>query len=656
MSRFYITTAIDYVNSLPHIGTAYEKIGADTLARFYKLIGRHVHFQMGNDEHSTNVIKAAADRKLAPKAYCDEMRGEFEKAWEKLEVGYDGFIQTSEDHHLKGVQKIFQAIAQNVNENGEPDIYTARYEGWYCESCEAYLTDKDLVDGACPHHRKKPTWLSQENYFFRLSRYRDRLLEHIEKNPTFIVPASRRNEIVSFLKEGLIDISVSRGGVDWGVPLPNDPTHVVYVWFDALVNYISAIGYGWDDKRFNEWWPADVHVIGKDIIRFHCIIWPAMLMSAGLPLPKTVLVHGFITSGGEKMSKSLGNVVRPMEVVDQYGADSLRYYLLRQGPFSHDIDFTWENFISRYNGDLANGVGNLVSRTVGMAEKYVGGRIEPTAVHAPDALRQETEAMYDKVRDALDHMTGGIEFHAALAAIWETMAVADRYINDTKPWALAKKGATDEIAAILSHVAEAIRHMAIIVSPFIPQSAQRIWETMGFDALGALDEQRVDGRVTWHGLPGAVAVKAGDGLFPRVEVAKKPQGEHTKKESKNKEKTMETAAPKPAGTIDVIDIADFAKVDLRVAEVRQAERVEGTDKLLKLQVNLGSEDRQLVAGIAQHYEPESLVGQKIVVVANLKPAKLRGVESQGMLLAASDESTISILTPLKDVAIGSKVK
>jgi methionyl-tRNA synthetase len=629
--RFYITTAIDYVNSPPHIGTAFEKIGADTLARFRRLSGNDVHFQMGNDEHSLSVIKAAKEKKLDPKPYCDMMRGEFEKAWEKLEVSYDGFIQTSENHHKKGVSKLFDIIEKNG------DIYQDRYEGWYCESCEAYLTERDLVNGLCPHHRSKPTWLSEENYFFKLSKYRDRLIDHIQKNPNFIVPESRKNEILSLLKEGLTDISVSRGDAEWGVKLPSDSTHVVYVWFDALINYITAVGYGWDNQNFKTWWPADVHVIGKDIIRFHCVIWPAMLMSAGVPLPQTVLVHGFITSGGEKMSKTLGNVVRPMEVVDKYGADALRYYLLRQGPFSHDIDFTWDNFISRYNGDLANGIGNLVSRTIGMANRYLGDSIKPTKTQAPDAIRQAVEKMYEEVTKALDHTTGEVAFHTALTSVWETMAVADRYINDTKPWELAKKEKMDEVADVISHVAETLRHVTILVFPFMPTTALKIWEAMGYDALSKLEDERLHEEEKWKGLPGQIKVKPGTGLFPRVEVEKK------------KEKKME-------GTVDLIDISQFALVDLRVAEVIKAERVEGADKLLKLQITLGEEERQIVAGIAQHYSPEELEGKKVVVVANLKPAKLRGVESQGMLLAASDKETISVLTPLKDVRVGSKVK
>lgn len=648
---FYITTAIDYVNSLPHIGTAYEKIGADTIARYRRMRGDVVHFQMGNDEHSLNVIKAAAEKKLKPKPYCDMMRGEFEKAWEKLEVSYDGFIQTSEDHHHQSVQKLFKAIEE------KGDIYESKYEGWYCESCEAYYTDKDLVDGHCPHHKSKPTWLEQENYFFRLSKYTQKLLDHIEKNPEFIVPKSRRNEVVSFLKEGLNDISVSREGGEWGVKLPNDPNHVVYVWFDALINYITAAGYGWDDALFEKMWPNGdngvevVHVIGKDIIRFHCIIWPAMLMSAGIPLPNTVLVHGFITSGGEKMSKSLGNVVRPMEVVDRYGADALRYYLLRQGPFSHDIDFTWDNFTARYNGDLANGIGNLVSRTVGMATKYLEGKIESTNARRPDSFHEALASMSRGVEAAFDfERTGHVQFHMALGAIWEAISVVDRYISDSKPWELFKKGKKDEVAELLSHVAAMIRQICILLFPFIPTSALKIWETMGFE--GSVKDQVIEEwQQRWKPLPVAINVKPGEGLFPRIEVKKeeKKEQKETKKTPK-KEKSMSTQP------VDIIDISDFGKVDLRVAQIQQAERVEGTDKLLKLQVSLGSEERQIVAGLAQHYAPEDLVGKKVVVVANLKPAKLRGVESQGMLLAASDEETISILTPFKDVEIGSKVK
>lgn len=634
-ATFYITTAIDYVNNLPHVGTAYEKIGADVLARWRRMCGDDVHFQMGNDEHSVNVQRAAIAQGKTPKAYCDEMRARFEGIWKRLEISYDGFIQTSEAHHEKGVQQFFSRVMASG------DISRRPYEGWYCESCEAFLTEKDLSGGLCPTHRSKPKWLSEENYFFALSKYRDRLLSHIEAHPEFILPEIRRNEITSLIREGLQDISVSRSSFDWGIPVPGDPRHVVYVWLDALVNYITAVGYGWDEARFEKWWPADVHVIGKDITRFHCVIWPALLMSAGLPLPRTVFGHGFVSLKGEKMSKTLGNVVTPMDVIDRFGADPLRYYLLREGSFGRDADFTWDHFIARYNGDLANGIGNLVSRTVGMAARYQGGSIRPAAATASASeLSRLSSGLAGRVAAALDHTRGEVEFHHALAAIWEAVAAADRHINDHKPWELAKRGKADEINRVLWELASTLRISAILLAPFLPRTAERIWEMMGFSALGALDQQTIeDAGKPWGTLDRAIAVKAGEGLFPRIEEEKE-------------EKKMATQSP-PGGPID---IAEFARIDLRIAQVIRAERVEGADKLLKLEIDLGTEKRQIVAGIAKEYTPEELVGKKIVVVANLKPAKLRGIESNGMLLAASDDKGISILTPLKDVAVGSKVK
>ena len=655
--KFYITTAIDYVNSLPHIGTAYEKIGADVLARWRRMLGDEVHFQMGNDEHSVNVQKAALAKGMTPKAYCDEMRAGFEKVWKGLSISYDGFIQTSEPHHEAGVQKLLSKIMERG------DIFKKRYEGWYCESCEAFLTEKDLEGGLCPNHKSKPRWLSEENYFFALSKYRDRLLGHIEKHPEFILPDIRRNEILSLLREGLQDISVSRSSFDWGVAVPGDPDHVVYVWFDALINYITAVGYGWDEGKFARWWPADMHVIGKDITRFHCVIWPAMLMSAGIELPRTVFGHGFVYLKGEKMSKTLGNVVTPMDVVGKFGADPLRYYLMREGGFGRDADFTWEHFIARYNGDLANGIGNLVSRTAGMASKYDEGAIRPVA--APDGeteLAKATLALPGRVAAALDHESGEVEFHNALSAIWEVIAAADRHINDHKPWEMAKKGQKAEIGRVLWEVASAIRVCTILLRPFVPETASRIWDTMGFSALGPLEEKSfVDSEMPWGALDCSIKVSAASGLFPRIEQEGEAKGEGHEAQGQAKPKggkkmETQTTTPAQAPAEGLLDISEFAKLDLRVAEVLTAEPVEGADKLLKLTINLGAESRQIVAGIAKHYAPEELVGKRIVVVANLKPAKLRGVESNGMLLAASDENTISILTPLRDVAIGSKVK
>ncbi len=610
MKKFYITTAIDYVNSLPHIGTAYEKIGADVLARFWRTRGAKVYFQMGNDEHSINVEKAARQAGLGPKVYCDQMRKKFEAIWKKLEISYDDFIQTSEPRHIKGVQKLFQQIYD------KGDIYKKYFEGWYCESCEAYITEKDLAEGLCPNHKSKPKWLQEENYFFSLSKYQEKLHRHIKKNPDFILPAMRRNEILRLIEGGLQDISISRASAQWGIPVPFDKTHVVYVWFDALINYITAIGFGTSTAKFKKWWPADMHVIGKDITRFHCVIWPAMLLSAGIKLPKNVFGHGFVYLKGEKMSKTLGNVVTPMDVADLYGADALRYYLLRSSGFGQDSDFTWDDFIRRYNGDLANGLGNLVSRTLGMVEQSLGGVIKPS--QKKGSLIKTLNAIEKKVEAALDWKNGDIEFHHALAAIWEGVSIIDHYINENKPWKMTKK---EELETVLNQSAEGIRILAKLLQPFLPSTSEKILEQFS-----------------------GKKIQKGIGLFPRIE-------------EKKEEKKMEPTQNAERTTLnELIDIADFAKVELRVAQILQAEKVEGADKLLKLQIDLGTEKRQIVAGIAQHYSPEELIGKKVVVVINLKPAKIRGVESNGMLLAASDANIISILTPLKDVAIGSKVK
>jgi methionyl-tRNA synthetase len=651
--KFYITTAIDYVNSLPHIGTAYEKIGADVLARWKRFCGFDVHFQMGNDEHSVNVWKAAKEKDLSPKQYCDEMRLKFEDVWKQLDISYDGFIQTSDPHHEKGVQRLFQHIMK------KGDIYKSRYEGWYCESCEAFLTDKDLVDGVCPNHKSKPKWLSEENYFFALSKYRDKLTKHIKDNPEFILPDIRRNEILKLLGEGLQDVSISRSSFDWGIKLPNDDKHIIYVWFDALINYITAVGYGWDEKLFKKWWPSEMHVIGKDITRFHCVIWPAMLMSAGIALPKTVFGHGFITIGGEKMSKTLGNVVTPSDIMKRVGTDIggdvLRYYLMREGGFGRDGDFTWGHFIARYNGDLANGLGNLVARTHGMAMRYQDGRINTPKKKNPDSeLATKTTSLAANVHDCLDHTRGEVEFHNALASIWEVVAAADRHINTHKPWEMAKAGKKDEINDILWDVASSLFVICPLLYPFLPKTAERIWREMGFESYGKISGRTIaDAKKLWGTLNKPVELKVAENLFPRIEDEKAAPIEKPKEVQIEKTKAEKREAPVET---NLIDIQDFAMADLRIAKVTAAEKVEGADKLLKLIIDLGYEQRQIVAGIALHYSPEELIGKNIVVVANLKPAKLRGIESNGMLLAATDENTISILTPLRDVAAGSKVK
>ncbi len=633
--KIYITTAIDYVNSLPHLGTAYEKIGADALARFYRREGHEVHFQMGNDEHSTNVHKAAQEKNLAPKAYCDEMRQRFESIWQLLEISYDGFIQTSEPRHHKAVQALFQKIYD------AGDIFKGHYEGWYCESCEAYYTEKDLVDGHCPNHKAKPKWLQEENYFFKLSRFQEPLLKLYEEHPEFIVPEIRRNEIKRLVEAGLQDISVSRAGVPWGIPLPIDNNEVVYVWFDALINYLTATGF--PDKGFEELWPADLHVIGKDITRFHCVIWPAMLMSAGLPLPKTVFGHGFVYLKGEKMSKTLGNIVTPLDIAPTYGADALRYYLLAESSFGADGDFTWEGFINRYNADLANDLGNVLNRTVGMAYKYQDGVIRRPEGddEADDELLQEkfTQVLHE-MKKAMDPANGDIRTHQAIGSLWSLLSAIDKYIDSEAPWTLHKESKVDRINAVLYHVAAALRIAALLLEPYLPLAAQKIWQRLGLEDKQDFQALKYS-ELAWHDLPTEFRLQQGEALFPRIEA------DDQKKSKKGKKMEAEEAK---------ISIDDFAKVQLKVAKVLEAEKVEGADRLLKLQIDLGDEQRQLVAGIAQSYAPEELIGKQVVIVANLKPAKIRGVESNGMILAASGKDGAVILQPQTEVPLGNPVR
>jgi methionyl-tRNA synthetase len=505
---FYLTTAIDYVNSEPHIGTAYEKIAADAISRFKRLQGFDTYFLMGNDEHSLNVFKEARAKNLDPLEYCDRMEVKFRETWAKLDISFDDFIRTTEDRHVAAVEEIFRRI----NDNG--DIHKGLYEGWYCVSCEAFVQEKDLVDGKCPNHQKEPEWLTEDSYFFALSKYRDRLLKHIKANPSFIVPEIRRNEIVNVLEGGLEDISVSRTAYQWGVPLPIDSSAIVYVWFDALINYISGAGFPADEEKFSKLWPADLHVIGKDITRFHCIIWPAMLMSAGVDLPRSVLGHGFVSFKGEKMSKSLGNIVRPLDVVDKFGADPLRYYLLKEVPLDKDGDFTWELFIERYNADLANDLGNLVSRSLAMVGRYLDGVVPALP---PEKLDQ---GLGDLFRSVLAEYTAKMELydiHIATQEIWKLIRQANRYIEEKTPWVLAKDpGRRDELVVVLATLLEVIRTTAVLLVPIIPSKAQAIWENLRLS--GSPADSRL-GELSWGGGPerSAEPIKAPPPLFPRIE-------------------------------------------------------------------------------------------------------------------------------------------
>lgn len=637
--KYYITTAIDYVNSSPHIGTAYEKVSADVFARFHRMIGDDVYFQMGNDEHSLNVVRAAKAKGMDPKAYCDEMEGVFREIWTKLEISFDYFIRTTDEPHEAGVRKLFEAMAD--------DLYKGHYEGYYCDSCEAFYREKDLEDGHCPTHGVEPSWIAEENYFFRLSKYADRLLEHIEANPGFIEPSSRRNEIVQLIRGGLEDISVTRAGRDWGVPYPMDESEVIYIWFDALINYVTGVGYGRDQARFRKWWPADVHIIGKDVTRFHCVIWPAMLMSAGVALPKKIYGHGFVYFKGQRLSKSRGVVVDPLEAADLFGPCALRYFLMREGTYGRDMDFTWERFRSRYDSELANDLGNLVSRATAMIAKFTGGKIPP-----PSGGRDGLDELARTVREGVVADMRSYAPHAALGRIWELVRRANTYIEEEKPWVLAKED-RGRLERVLGNTLESIRQIAVLVWPVMPGKSGEILSTIGIDwrpGAAPLDEVLAWGA----GWPETAAVKKGATVFPKYtdDELKARFDVHAEAGAA----TTETPAADTESESEMLSFDEFNKLDLRLARVLEAKRVEGTDKLMSLTVDLGGGDeRPMVAGIAERYDPDALVGKTIVVVANLEAAKIRGVESRAMLLAATGGDEIAVVVPDKELAPGTKV-
>ncbi len=622
---FYVTTAIDYVNSRPHLGTAYEKITADVIARDRRLRGFDVRFVMGNDEHSQNVYKKARELGMEPLAYCDQMEREFRDVWRRLDVSFDDFIRTTEPRHRTAVT----ALARRIAEAG--DIYEGHYEGWYCVSCEAFKQEKDLVDGKCPIHLTTPEWIKEKNHFFRLSKYRDRLLAHFREHPEFLEPEIRRNEIMRLLEAGLEDISVSRAGQAWGIPLPMDPSSVVYVWFDALINYISAVGYGSDDELFERWWPANLHIIGKDITRFHCVVWPAMLLSAGLALPRQVFGHGWVHYKGQKMSKSLGTVVDPFDAADRLGADPLRLYLVKEITYGGDGDFTWERFEERYNVDLANNLGNLVNRIAAMADRYRKGRLR-VAGGTSGRLAGVAAAALDRYVSSMNRFA----LHDAAAAAFTLIDAANEHIAETEPWTLARDPASAErLDRVLYDVAEAVRIAAILLLPVMPSSAAEILRRVG--EATPVPNLRIDA-ARWRG-EGERTISKGEAMWPRLEAKDTVMTEDRPDipASPAAPTSAPAAAPVPAAADERLSIDEFMKIQLRVAKVLAAEKVPNSRKLMKLQVDLGNEQRTIVAGIADAYEPEQLVGRTIAVVANLKPAKLMGIESNGMLLAASPE-------------------
>ncbi len=650
---FYITTAIYYVNDVPHIGSASEAIAADVMARYERSRGRKVIFGTGTDENAMKVAEVAASSGMSPQQYVDKLVPVWTDTWRAMHIQYDNWIRTTEPGHRHVVETAFSKMIENG------DIYKDTYKGWYCVSDETFFRESEVVDGLCPNAEcKKPVrWVEEENYFFRLSAYGDRLLEHIEANPDFLAPEFRKNEVVSFIKSGLRDACVTRKAYGWGIPVPGDPDQVIYVWFDALLNYLTVAGYLSDEKKFAETWPADVQLVGKDIfVRFHCTLWPAMLMSLGVEIPRLILGHGFWTVEGQKMGKSLGNAIAPVKVSEDLAAmsgasfdvavDAIRYFLLREVSFGLDGDFSIGGLIGRFNSDLANDLGNLLNRTLPLLHRNRSG-----VVPQPDAGDADSLVMRGLVTATVDEVAGyldKLQFSDALASIWTLIGRGNKYMEDQAPWKLARNEAdAAKLDTVLYTVLEMVRSIAIMVQPVMPHVAEVIWGQLGISE--ALTGRQWQSAGVWGGLKPGTQTGTPTPIFPRIDTRQKPAVEEKKVEEKQAEE-------KPVVENPTITFDEFKKTQLKVAKILSAERIEGADKLLKLQVDLGTEQRQLVAGIAKQYEPESLIGKLIIVVANLAPAKLRGVESQGMLLAANDpDGAAVLLMPDKDVPPGSRV-
>jgi methionyl-tRNA synthetase len=637
---YYVTTPIYYPSDKLHIGHAYTTVAADCIARYKRMRGYDVFFLTGSDEHGQKIERKAMDSGMDPQSYVDRIVESFQELWKQLLITNDDFIRTTEPRHQKAVQTIFQKLYD------KGDIYKSFYEGLYCTPCEAFWLERQLVDGNCPDCGRPVEHVKEESYFFKLSKYQDPLLRYIEENPDFIQPASRRHEMVNFIKSGLEDLCVSRTTFQWGVPVPFAPGHVVYVWFDALVNYLSALGWQDGDPRFEHYWPHTVHLMAKDIVRFHSVIWPIVLMAADIPLPRTIFGHGWLLLEGGKMSKSKGNVVDPLVLIDRYGVDAVRYYLLRELPNGGDSYYSEDDLINRINTDLANDLGNLISRTLGMVQKYQGGFIAAAGIpQGPDSdLINSAMQVKDELEDQLERL----DFSNALTAIWKLVRRANRYVDETTPWNLVRDpGKKERLQTVLYNLSEAVRLLTIWCLPFMPVFPERVFEQFGI--AGRLDLQTWDSTGEWGLLPADLQVETGPGVFPRIQVEEdkeklsvKPQEEKPQKQRKPQ---------KPQITID-----DFDRVDLRVALVKNVEKIKGADRLLKVELDLGSETRTVVAGIAQHYTPDSLVGKRVVIVANLAPVKLRGVTSSGMILAASEGDDLGVLTVEREIPPGATVK
>ena len=660
---FYITTPIYYPSDKLHIGHSYTTVAADAISRYKRLKGYDVMFLTGTDEHGQKIQRKAEAKGVTPKQYVDDIVSGIKELWKLMKITNDRFIRTTDSEHEAAVQKIFKKLYDMG------DIYISEYEGWYCTPCESFWTKTQLVDGKCPDCGREVELTKEESYFFRLSKYQDRLIKYIEDNPDFIQPVSRQNEMLNnFLRPGLEDLCVSRTTFNWGIPVTFDDKHVVYVWIDALSNYITALGYmSNEDSAFKKYWPADVHLVGKEIVRFHTIIWPAMLMALGEPLPKQVFGHGWLLLEGGKMPKSKGNVVDPVILINKYGLDAVRYFLLREVPFGSDGVFSNESLIQRINSDLANDLGNLVSRTVAMIDKYFEGVIP--GIRTEGSFDNELKAMLSELPERVEELMDKLQFNTALAEIWKTISRTNKYVDETMPWVLAKsEESKPRLAAVMYNLAESLRIVSILLQPFMPETPEKIWQQLGIAGSGALEWESAK---QWGSYPEGVAVNKGEVIFPRIDIKKEmeelegliPVAGQSKdlEEGEKKSPVVQTAdvtAAKGSGDngTGLITIDDFAKLDLRVVKVLEAEKVEGSDKLLKLHVEMGNESRQVVSGIAKHYTPESLIGKSVILVANLKPVKLKGIESQGMILAASNDSSLVVATLDGLIESGSKVR